>query len=132
MNLTVFERTYDSLEERLTCDENISVKVYKKATGKVYPMVVVKQINYSHFSKTYKTSVLGVEVDIFAKEAMMNGERKLVLEVAEYISSIVDEHMSGMGYMLRGCVPTPHVDDTIYRITMRYDATIDDYRNRIY
>lgn len=132
MNYEVFDRVFNSLKERLESDENIVIKVYSKPTGSVYPLVVIKRIDYRQLTRAYPTSVVSIEVDIFAKEAMMTGKRTSNENVARHIECIVSEHMMELGLILRSSVPTPHVDSTIHRITMRFDGTIDDFRSRIY
>lgn len=128
MNLELYDRLYDSFKRFVLEQSKYNVSVKKKPYGDDYPKVVLQEISTKgisnkQFTDTY--SQYGYEINIYAK----NIGSKDSMEIARELSGVVSSFMEGKLHMkLVVCKPSPNIDDTVYRITMRYITSANDYR----
>lgn len=98
-------------------------------------LVVVEEINNIIDTATTRyeetTSGLTFEINIYIPNNVIISTNPLEAlsktEQARELRKMVDEVMGGYYKMRRTfCQPTPNLDKTIYRITMRYDVGFND------
>ena len=79
-------------------------------------------------------SDVSFEVNIFCpKDEVKESDGEMILmskmEQARELRRLVDEVLGGYYRLSRDfCQPTPNIDNTVYRITMRYSGKINDNR----
>lgn len=136
MNFEVFDRIFAGLKSRLS-QHPLQIKCYKKPTGKKYPLVVVREASNTSRNDTKffyeKQSNIAIEINIYTTPMQIGGEyvgeEDVARIVMQEVSFVMEEYY---GLKRVTCIPTPNIDETIYRVTMRYVGTISDYRNKIY
>lgn len=137
MNLAVYETLFQLFKQYVNAHSEIPIKVLKKPNTQDFPKVVLTEItniaasNSRYLMESY--SVVGYEIDIYAIDLVVDGVSNDSMEVARYIESLVAdfmEHEIGLKRVM--AQPSPNIDDTIYRITMRYNGNISDYRGHFF
>lgn len=135
MNIDVYDKLYQSLKQHL--QENLGydfeiTKLSKKQTDR-FPLVVFTEednvLSFSTLRGEETQSTLYYEINIFTRDKTINGKKCYAVEIARDISGHIDEVLNAKYHMNRlFCRPTPNLDDSIYRITMRYSARLNDNR----
>lgn len=136
MNRIVFNRIFETLKTHIE-NSSLNAKVYSKPSGDTYPMIVITPIENSSLdrSKNFeeRKSLIGIEINIYTTPKVINEEYLDEIQISEYIqdeiSNIMENHFSALRVT---CQPTPNIDESLYRILMRYNLTISDFRNRIF
>lgn len=90
---------------------------------KAFPCVTVEEISNSVLERTQTESltenhaVLGYQINIYTN----NSTKK---SLAKQIANIVDAAMGDLKFTRTLRTPTPNIDTTIYRLTMRYEGIV--------
>lgn len=97
-------------------------------------LVVIEEIDNRINSATtrYEETISNIsfEVNIYCPNDEINGEEVISkMEQARELRKLVDDVL-GTYFKLNRifCQPTPNLDNTIYRITMRYNGRLNDNR----
>ena len=97
-------------------------------------LVVIEEIDNRINSATtrYEETIsdISFEVNIYCPNDEINGEEVISkMEQARELRKLVDDVL-GVHFKLNRtfCQPTPNLDNTIYRITMRYNGRLNDNR----
>ena len=136
MNIDVYTYLYDKLKESLKRNlEGYGVEITKisKKQSDRFPLVVFTEedniLESSTLRREETTSKLYYEVNIYARDKVINGEKCYDIDIARQISMEVDKVLNKKYHMDRlFCRPTPNLDNSIYRITMRYSVGLNDNR----
>lgn len=136
MNIDVYTYLYDKLKESLKANlEGYEVEVTKlsKKQSDRFPLVVFTEEDNALLSSTLNreetTSKLYYEVNIYTRDKVINEEKCYAIDIARQISMEVDKVFNKKYHMDRlFCRPTPNLDNSIYRITMRYSVGLNDNR----
>ena len=137
MNQNVFNASYVELKKRLEEIKEYNPIVKTTPSGTLYPMVVVENVENSILSQSTcnreSTSLIGIEINIYAKSMSIGTTQLSNRTIAIELSNIVDNVLVKEFSMKRvTCKPTPNVDTTIYRITMIYNTKQNDNRSRYF
>lgn len=137
INIQVFDKLFDNLKNYIQECDVYSATITKKPLKQndKFPLIVITEednVNFSsdiHFTDTISKGYY--EINIYTQNKMIDGAMHYDMEIAREYSAIVDNYMSRKLKAVRTyCSPTPNVDNSIYRITMRYEMLISDYRGR--
>lgn len=139
MNIETYNFVYDviklQLEEVLKDYEIIVLKKSKQEEDR-FPLVVVTEednfISSSTLNNEETNSKLYYEINIYARDKIVNGDLMYDMEIARKIASEIDAVLN-LKYKFNriSCRPTPNLDDSIYRITMRYSIVQSDNRIKL-
>lgn len=139
LNIDKYEEVYNTLKEYL---KDVETNPYKPSVTKLYketiskdnfPLVVIEEITNNLQSRTFggneSISTVVYEINIYAINKMVDNKEIGNMTIARELSVLVDKVM-GEHYRMRRIynAPTPNIDKTIYRITMRYQKQIFDNR----
>lgn len=130
--MNAFEEVRKGLKEYLERNSKFKPKVMNSPKGNYFPKVVVMKIDDREISSTtlrldVKSSIT-FEIDIFAKEQGVSE-----VSIAAEIEELVKEYMGTIcGFKRTLDKPTPNIDTSVYRITMRYTANLNEFRNVFY
>ena len=89
MNLAVYETLFQLFKQYVNAHSEIPIKVLKKPNTQDFPKVVLTEItniaasNSRYLMESY--SVVGYEIDIYAKDLVVDGVSNDSMEVARYI-----------------------------------------------
>ena len=139
MNIETYDFVYDVIKLQLdTILKDYGVIVLKKSKQEEdrFPLVVVTEednvIQFSTLNKEETASKLYYEINIYTRDKLVNGDMKYDMEIARIIAKEIDAVLN-MKYKFDRilCEPTPNLDDSIYRITMRYSIVQNDNRIKL-
>ncbi len=140
MNINLTNKVYDVLNEYLVTKSQYSPRVLRKALKQTekFPVVVLTEINNIPIQQTTKTrfretvSNIYYEINIYARDMAVGIDTISNAEICNELKVLVDKVMNGYFQFERTlCEPTPNLDNTVYRITLRYTATLYENRERI-
>lgn len=99
-----------------------------------YPKVVIsKADDRESKSDTFRRNVISdlvFEIDIYAKDKVIGNKTISSRIIATELENLIKRYMGDMcGFKRTLDKPTPNIDTTIYRVTMRYSASYNDKRN---
>lgn len=141
VNIDKYEEVYSVLKKYLTDPEtnpyNPSVTKLYKATidKKKFPLITIEEITNTLSQRTLganeSISTVVYEINIYAINKIINKEEVGNMTIARELSALVD-NVLGEYYKMRRIYnsPTPNIDETIYRITMRYEKNLFDNRGK--
>ena len=141
VNIDKYEEVYSVLKKYLTDPEtnpyNPSVTKLYKATidKKKFPLITIEEITNTLSQRTLggneSISTVVYEINIYAINKIINKEEVGNMTIARELSVLVD-NVLGEYYKMRRIYnsPTPNIDETIYRITMRYEKNLFDNRGK--
>jgi len=87
-----------------------------------FPCVTIIMDNCTPYRQTGATenhAEISFSINVYANDP--NGKKKQ----AKAIAGLVDTTMLGMKFSRQVYTPTPNIDDSVFRITMRYTAIAD-------
>lgn len=123
--IDVESRVYTKVREALlTYDPTIDVKSESVDVPESFPCVTIEEIANATLQRTQDTSLeehyatIGYAVNVFTN----NGSTKK--STAKKIANVADKAMQECMFNRTLMTPTPNVDRTIYRITMRYEGIV--------
>lgn len=99
-----------------------------------YPKVVIskaddREIKNDTFRMTVVSSLV-FEIDIYTKDKVIGNKTVSSRVIATELEDLIKRYMGDMcGFKRTLDKPTPNIDTSIYRITMRYSGTYNDKRN---
>lgn len=139
INLDVYDKIYNILKKFLTEESLYNPLVSKEELRQSdrFPLVVFTEEDNSYLTGTTRfeetKSRLNFEINIYTTDTKVENSIVSKKEVAKELIALVD---NVMGYNLRmirrSCRPTPNLDKTIYRVTMRYVTNVNDNTGKLY
>ena len=130
----MFDKIYGELEKCLYSLE-MDVEVNTELKGDSYPQVVVDEIRNDTDTRTTEgyegTDVFAISVDIYCNEKEVENTIYSGRTVARYIMKHIDYICCAKYRLNRKMTVAPNVDDSIYRINLRYTGKISTRRNVI-
>lgn len=131
MNLHMYDMVYSGLTAFLKQKSKFEIFTYNLPSGDSdYPKVIFQEISNTSIAVSDPHSLHGFEINIYAKDTGFEGDWITSIEVARYLQGIVDEYLSSvMRFKRVMAMPTPNIDNNIYRITMQYTAKSSDSRS---
>lgn len=136
MNIDVYTYLYTKLKDSIQAnlpDYEVEITKLSKKQADRFPLVVFTEednvLASSTLNREETTSKLYYEINIYTRDAVINGEKCYAIDIARQISAEVDKVLNRKYHMDRlFCRPTPNLDNSIYRITMRYSVGLNDNR----
>ncbi|MEG0366523.1 MAG: hypothetical protein RR585_06790 [Coprobacillus sp.] len=132
--MSVHNDVLKGLKEYLT--QNSAYKPFVKtfASGSDYPMVVFEKVGdierSSDMQRKTTISTITYEINIFAKNKTVGTTNVLNINIANEIESHIKNYMGKkLGMKRTYDKPSPNVDSSIYRITMRYTVSLNETKN---
>lgn len=139
INLDVYDKIYNILKKFLTEESLYNPLVSKEELRQSnrFPLVVFTEEDNSYLTGTTRfeetKSRLNFEINIYTTDTKVENSIVSKKEIAKELIALVD---NVMGYNLRmirrSCRPTPNLDKTIYRVTMRYVTNVNDNIGKLY
>ena len=113
----------------------ISKKYLETVNKENLPLIVLEETHNALYTRTLggneSISSCTYTLNIYAVSKKYNNVLVSDIEIARYLMKEVDKVMNELYKMRRiFSQPTPNIDNSIYRITMRYDANVFDTRGR--
>ena len=140
MNANLYNKIYDTLKLYLQAKSSYSPRVVKlaKQDNDKFPLVVITEVNNLPTYQTTKTqkretvSNVYYEINIYATDKAVNTTTISKAQICEELKFLTDKVMSNYFQLERTlCEPTPNLDESVYRITMRYTAVLFENRERL-
>ena len=136
MNIDVYTYVYTKLKESLQTnlpDYGIEITKLSKKQADRFPLVVFTEednvLSTTTLNREETFSDLYYEINIYTRDKVINGEKCYAIDIARQISAEIDKVLNKQYHMDRlFCRPTPNLDNSIYRITMRYSVGLNDNR----
>ena len=127
MNVTIWNELSIGLQEYLK-SSNENVKVLKIPPQKAnFDCIVIEEIANQYSEKTTcgleQIDELGYEINIFIASNGASTEEMILSKDSRY-SALCDKFMSRKGFIRTSSNPTPNIDKTIFRRTMRYSGKV--------
>lgn len=140
INTDKLSEIYDVLKDYLTRDDisykpTISKKYVDIVNRENFPLVTIEEIDNTLSSASFggneSVSNLAYEINVYAIDKKYNDEIISNINICRYLVQKIDYVLSECYHMRRIQVrPTPNIDITIYRITMRYEINLFDNRGK--
>lgn len=140
MNIDVTNNIYKDLKSYLVEKSKYNPTVVRKSLKQSdkFPLVVLTEYNNVfktgtlHYKSREVIDSIYWEVNIYATDKVIDNSIISNSEICDELKYLIDNIMSKRYELTRiSCSPTPNLDETIYRITMRYSADILVNKNRI-
>lgn len=141
MNVELGDKVYDTLKLYLQNKSSYSPYVLKRALKESdkFPLVTLEEIDNVQTGGTTKTRIreltskIEFEINIYAIDKSSGSKIIAAPEISNELKALVDKVMTNYFQFTRTvCKPTPNLDDTIYRVTMRYEVGILESKNILY
>ena len=139
MNVDLTNNIYNDLKVYAQNSE-YKPTVVKKALreSKKFPLITIVEENNvfksgtTNYKKQERIDSIYWEVNIYATDIKSSKKTISNAEICDNLKVLVDNVMSRKYRLTRlSCRPTPNLDDTIYRVTMRYTCDLLTNRNKI-
>ncbi|MFR7590216.1 MAG: hypothetical protein ACLUVC_02135 [Longibaculum sp.] len=132
--MTIYDDVRNGLKEYLSIHSAYAPLVKTIASGDTFPYVVFEKSNdIEHASDKQRNTVISTlefEINIFAKEKTLNNKKLAGRTIACEIEEHIKKYMGGkLGYKRTYDKPTPNIDSTVYRITLRYQVNLNESKN---
>ena len=88
-----------------------------------FPFISVEEIDSANLLK-YQDNTNAERYTEVTYEVNICTNDKLKKSTAKAIAQVVDTAMNGMKFLRLSKTPTPNIDRTVYRLTMRYSAVV--------
>ena len=139
MNVELYDKIYKILKDFLTAEsayKPIVTKLPQKQSNK-FPLVVITEEDNAYLEGTTRfeetRSKVDYEINIYTTDMAIDDKKISRLEVAKELKGLVDNVMNcNLKMRRRSCRPTPNLDKEIYRITMRYSASVNDNTGKLF
>lgn len=129
MNIGLYDAVYGRFETFLKEHCTFDIMLLNQPAGEIFPNVVFEEINNTSISISDPHSLISYEINIYAKDKVIDGELVSSMDVARIISRYSAMFMEQIcGFRRIANKPTPNIDSNIYRITMQYTAKASDTR----
>lgn len=131
--MTIYDEVRNGLKQYLSQNSEYAPLVKTKASGDTFPYVVFeKSSDIEHASDNQRNTVISsleFEINIYAKEKTIKNKKVSDRTIAVEIEECIKSYMGGvLGYKRTYDKPTPNIDTTVYRITMRYQVKLNERR----
>lgn len=132
---------YQNLKSYLVENSKYSPIVLNKAVRQSdkFPLVTLEELDNSlsfvttRYKKQEVVSSLFYEINIYAVDIKTSKGTTSNVIITQELQKLVDDIMGiHFGLKRTSCRPTPNLDDTIRRITMKYEGKIFENRNRLF
>lgn len=137
MNIKIFDEIFDNLKKYIEENDIYSATITKKSLkqSNKFPLIVITEENNVNFARdTHFNDTISkgyYEINIYTQNQKIGDLMRYDMEIAREYSELIDNYMSRKLKAIRThCSPTPNLDNSIYRITMRYEMLVSDYRGR--
>lgn len=136
MNIDFANQVYKDVKQYVSENDIYSTRVRNKSLKESdkFPLITVteddnvNEIVDTRFRES--TDKMYFSVNIYAQDKAVENTTVSNVNIARELASMVDEIMGKKYKMKRtSCKPTPNLDDTIYRITMKYTKKIITNKN---
>lgn len=98
-----------------------------------FPLIVVTEDdNVNEIQDTLSreaTDKIFFSVNIYAQDTVIDNKTISNVNIVRELSKLVDDVMKKYRMKRTACKPTPNLDETIYRITMKYTKKIITNKN---
>ena len=139
INLDVYDKIFQVLKKFLQEESKYKpfvTKLAQKQSDK-FPLVVITEEDNAYLVGTTRfeetRSRVDYEINIYTTDMAIDGKKVSKLEVAKELKELVDNVMNcNLKMRRRSCRPTPNLDKDVYRITMRYTATVNDNTGKLF
>ena len=127
MNIDFANQVYKDVKQYISENDTYSTRVRNKSLKESdkFPLITiteddnVNEIVDTRFRES--TDKMYFSVNIYAQDKAVGNTTISNVNIARELASMVDEVMGKKYRMQRtSCKPTPNLDNTIYRITMKY------------
>lgn len=139
INLEIYDKIFNILKKFLTDESQYNPIVSKQELRQTdkFPLVVITEEDNSYLTGTTRfeetKSRLEYEINVYATDKNINGNIVAKQEIARELVGLIDNVMSyNLRMTRRSCRPTPNLDNSIYRITIRYRANLNDNTGKLY
>ena len=136
MNVNLTDQIYRDIKKYVQENSSFSPRVVQKSLKQSdkFPLItVVRDDNKNALLDTqYRESIdqLLFNIDIYAQDKAVGNETISNVNIVNELISLVDYVMRRIYKMKReSCKPTPNLDDSIYRVTMKYTKKIIPNKN---
>ena len=131
--MTIYDEVRNGLKNYLSQNSTHKPVVKPFASGNEFPYVVFEKINdierESDSSRNTVISVVEFEINKYAKDISIQNKRISGRSVATEIEEVIKRYMGDrLGFKRSYDRPTPNIDETVYRITMRYQVKLNERR----
>jgi len=136
MNVNFINQIYKDLKEHTIKNSRYSPRVTRKALKQSdkFPLITVTINNNRNILKDTtgieSTDRLDIDINIYAEDMAIGNEKISNVNIVAELGYLVDEIL-GRKYRMRrtSCKPTPNLDETIYRETMKYSKKMITNKN---
>jgi len=139
INLEIYDKIFNILKKFLAEESQYNPIVSKQELRQTdkFPLVVITEEDNSYLTGTTRfeetKSRLEYEINVYATDKNVNGNIVAKQEIARELVGLIDNVMSyNLRMTRRSCRPTPNLDNSIYRITIRYRANLNDNTGKLY
>ena len=139
INLEIYDKIFNILKKFLADESQYNPIVSKQELRQTdkFPLVVITEEDNSYLTGTTRfeetKSRLEYEINVYATDKNVNGNIVAKQEIARELVGLIDNVMSyNLRMTRRSCRPTPNLDNSIYRITIRYRANLNDNTGKLY
>lgn len=140
INTDKLTEIYDVLKDYLTRVDilykpTISKKYIDLVNRDNFPLVTIEEMENNTRNATFggneSVSSLVYEINVYAIDKKYDTDIVSNINICRYLVQKIDYVLSECYHMRRIQVrPTPNIDTTIYRITMRYEINLFDNRGK--
>lgn len=136
MNIDLVNELYRDVKEYVNLNTQYSPRVTQKSLKQSdkFPLITITEDNNKNdlvsteFSES--TDKISISVNIYAQDIAIENKTISNVNIARELMKLVDDIAGRKYHMLRtDCKPTPNLDNTIYRITMKYTKKIITSKN---
>lgn len=139
INLEIYDKIFNILKKFLADESQYNPIVSKQELRQSdkFPLVVITEEDNSYLTGTTRfeetKSRLEYEINVYATDKNINGNIVAKQVIARELVGLIDNVMSyNLRMIRRSCRPTPNLDNSIYRITIRYRANLNDNTGKLY
>lgn len=139
INLEIYDKIFNILKKFLADESQYNPIVSKQELRQTdkFPLVVITEEDNSYLTGTTRfeetKSRLEYEINVYATDKNINGNIVAKQVIARELVGLIDNVMSyNLRMIRRSCRPTPNLDNSIYRITIRYRANLNDNTGKLY
>lgn len=136
MNIDLTNQIYKDVKNYLTEKSNYSPRVTQKSLKQSdkFPLVtIIENDNKNEIADTLfkeTTDKIFLTVDVYAQDKPYGNSVVSNVNIVRELSALIDDVIGKKYKMLRtSCKPTPNLDNSIYRVTMKYTKKIITNKN---
>lgn len=132
--MILFDNIKNGLDSFLSKKSKYAPLLTTVPSDGTFPNVVIEKIDdREHACDNTRNSVFStwsIELNIYAVSTTFENKRISARSVAVELEDLIRQYLGEkMGFIRTYDKPTPNVDQSVYRITMRFQVKINDKRN---